>query len=190
MYRELLLGCGHKKDKRIIAPGTPRTWQNMTSVDCNDACDPDVRANLDTVEWVATWQREPNRGAMYSWSDNTYDEVHAYEVLEHLGQQGNHYSFFAFMENVWNVLKPEGVFCATTPSRFSPWLWGDPGHRRAILPETLIFLDRAEYSRQLGRTAMSDYRKDWRGDFRILHSQDDKITHSFILQAIKPVRCE
>lgn len=192
-YRELLLGCGHKKDKRVIPSGV-REWRNVTTVDINPACDPDVIADLDAYDWpapgrkYATWQREPNVNAPFAWLDGSYDEIHAYEVMEHLGTQGDFRVFFYFMSRIWRLLKPDGMFCATTPSRYSPWLWGDPGHRRAILPQTLIFLDRTEYRRQLGHTAMSDYRAWFDGDFRIHHSADDRTTHSFILQAMKPVR--
>lgn len=188
-YRELLLGCGHKKDKRVIIPGTPRQWCHLTTVDINPTCDPDILTDLDSPLWMINARCRFSEKAVFDhFSADTYDEIHAYELLEHLGSQGEYKEFFRLMMDVWKLLKPNGYFCATTPSRYSPWLWGDPGHRRAILPQTLIFLDRTEYTRQLGHTAMSDYRAWFGGDFRIHHSTDDRTTHSFILQAMKPVR--
>ena len=81
-----------------------------------------------------------------------------------------------------------GYLCATVPSRYSAWLWGDPGHRRAVFPESLVFLDQGEYAKQCGITAMSDYRFYYKSDFKAILGKDDKSTFSFILQAIKPSR--
>jgi hypothetical protein len=121
-----------------------------------------------------------------------WDEIHAYEVLEHLGNQGDAVSFFTQFTELWRILKPGGHLLATTPSRYSAWLWGDPSHRRAILPETLIFLDQTEYQRQCDdestRTPMSDFRHLYTADFRLVYSHDSKTHHSFILQAVKPSR--
>jgi hypothetical protein len=127
----------------------------------------------------------------WSWSDDDYyHEVHAYEVLEHLGQQGDATAFFATFSEIWRVLVPQGYLVATCPSRFSEWLWGDPGHRRTILPCTLQFLDQTRYPLQLRVTAMSDYRRLYRADFSVVYTHDDKTTHQFILQAVKPARLE
>lgn len=175
-YRELLLGCGHKKDKRLVPEGAPREWQNVTTVDMNPACKPDVVADLES-----TWFTALAYGAVY-------DEIHAYEVLEHLGSQGDYKAFFNFFEVIWGLLKSDGFFCATVPSRFSGWLWGDPGHRRAILQETLVFLQQPQYTAQCGVTSMSDYRFVYTADFNVLYSHDDRSSHSFILQAVKPSR--
>jgi hypothetical protein len=188
-YRELLLGCGHKKEKRFALPGMALNWQNVTTVDMNKECDPDIWGTLDCYKWSGMiWRREPNVGAKHQWLPDTYDEVHAYEVLEHLGMQGDYNSFFQCFAMIWYVLKPNGYLFATTPSRFSPWLWGDPGHTRAILPQTLIFLDQTQYEAQKGKTSMSDYRFCYKADFKVVHSVDDRETHQFVLQAIKPAR--
>lgn len=190
-YRELLLGCGYSRERRVIPPmaimrDDERRFVNVTTVDANAACKPDVIANLDSLDWRGKYI-EDNFRAWYPIKD-TYDEIHAYELLEHLGTQGDFASFFRFFSVAWYTLKPDGFFCATVPSRFSPWLWGDPGHRRAILPESLVFLCQPEYTKQLGNTSMSDYRHFYREDFDIVQSIDDRVTHSFILRAVKPSR--
>jgi|ERR1700678_722716 len=180
-YRELLLGCGYKRDKRLFVRGFETTWHDLMTIDSNDRCKPDIVRDLnDTNLWEIL---EINARAF-----GLFNEVHAYEVLEHLGSQGDFASFFKIFTHIWNVLAPNGYLCATTPSRFSPWLWGDPGHRRAILPESLIFLDQTQYQQQCGVTPMSDYRFCYTADFKIIESKDDKTTHSFILRAIKPSR--
>ena len=173
--RELLLGCGYQRNKLLVPLGTEKEFQNVDTCDINFACNPDFVLNL---EYRTSWLKFP---------DDSYDEIHAYEFLEHLGQQGDVERFFFDFGECYRILRDGGFLCASVPSRFSPWLWGDPGHRRAILPESLIFLDQTAY-RQVGKTAISDYRGLWRGDFKIIESRDDKTFHWFILQAVKPAR--
>lgn len=162
MYRELLLGCGYRRHRIIDplhfknrqSPGPlpaeeeEERWKNVTTVDLNPACGPDYVMNID--RGIAMPQTdlcdmklfEPHDfyPELLQFKTNLFDEVHAYEVLEHLGQQGDALSFFQDFDEIWRVLKPDGFLCATVPSRFSTWLWGDPGHRRTIQPATLMFL--------------------------------------------------
>lgn len=200
MKRELLIGCGHARDKRVSVDGNPH-WINLLTLDNNPACNPDVICDLHEIdsEWGLLARNQARDG---SWADygirstgafssDFWQEIHAYEVLEHLGKQGDFHAFFFLFSELWRILKPGGFLCATVPSRFSPWLWGDPSHTRAILPETLVFLDQAQYIRQLDgphKTAMSDFRHLYHADFRIVRSQDNHETHEFILQAVKPSR--
>lgn len=122
----------------------------------------------------------------WPWPDSTFDEVHGYEVLEHLGRQGDFRSFFAQFQEIWRVLKPGGYLCGTSPSVKSPWLWGDPGHTRVISPESFVFLSQEEYIKQIGKTAMSDYRFCYGGDFKpAIMVPDAEGTFLYILQAIK-----
>lgn len=198
-YRELLIGCGHSREKRL----DPREFLHWTgeaadlrqwrggceSLDYMIECRPDLVCNLQRVPWSVL------RRVGHEWlelgevlEDSAYDEVHAYEVLEHLGQQGDYRSFFSTFSEIWRVLKPGGYLCATVPSRYSPWLWGDPGHTRAILPASLVFLNQPNYDAQQGKTSMSDYRREYRADFDITGSVDDHTTHKFVLQCVKPSR--
>lgn len=186
-YRELLLGCGHKKDKRFVIPGTPANWQNLITLDMNADCHPTIVGNLDTYKWTdCLWYGKD--GEIVRWVPDSFDEVHAYEVLEHLGSQGDYQAFFATFAMIWHVLKPNGYLVATTPSTRSQWLWGDPGHRRTVQRESLVFLDQTNYLEQIGNTAMSDYRFCYKADFKLMLSQDNGETHQFVLQAIKPAR--
>lgn len=201
-YRELLLGCGHKRDKRMWRHGeTPefeRKFRNLVTVDQNADCDPDFVVDLDVgPQWSP---REIHREPWQEFLDddgcfraNFFDEIHAYEVLEHLGAQGDAGAFFSHFSEMWRILKPNGMIFATVPSRMSPWLWGDPSHRRAILPESLVFLDQSAYAAQLDgeestRTSMSDFRYLYRADFQKVYSHDNAKTHLFILRAVKPSR--
>lgn len=190
---ELLIGCGHARRKLIVPPNSSVEWRGLVTLDVNEYVLPDIRCDIDHIPWNPSFVSDENvPDSVYNKGgyieDSCADEIHAYEVLEHLGGQGHYHKFFWHFSEIWRVLKPGGYLCATVPSRYSPWLWGDPGHRRAILPETLIFLDQLNYIAQCGRTAMSDYRDVYKADFTCVRSTDDRTFHTFILQAIKPSR--
>ena len=191
-YKVLLLGCGHKS-ALMFRPPIVTDEPEIGRLDVNEACQPDLLCDLDSPNWHARSLTEAGRNSLnhlfYGQIKKGYfHEVHAYEVLEHLGSQGDFYSFFDTFRNIYDLLVPGGYLCATVPSRYSAWLWGDPGHRRAVLPESLVFLDQEQYTKQCGITPMSDYRFCYKGDFKAISGKDDKSTFSFILKAIKPSR--
>ncbi len=192
-YRELLLGCGHSRAKKIPTgdwnPNGGNSWHNLTTLDNNRDVKPDILCDLDNSAFK--WGHRDPQGKHHPIAGDSYDEVHAYEVMEHLGHQGNHHAFFLHFSEIWRILKPGGLFCATVPSRFSEGLWGDPGHRRAIVPMSLVFLDQSQYTLQCDRekpTGMSDYRSIYTADFRVLDQHDNRNTFYFVLQAVKPSR--
>jgi SAM-dependent methyltransferase len=202
-YQELLIGCGHARDKRIeprqclketsleALPSHPAhyKWSQLETLDYEGLCNPDIVWDISRAPWcrpIGEDHHEPD--AVQPLSESSYDEVHAYEVLEHVGQQGDFRAFFKVFSEIWRVLKPGGLLAATCPSRFSEWYWGDPGHTQGIPPAKLIFLSQEAYTDQQGRTQMTDYRRVYHADFTILHSSDDKVTHLFVLQAVKPSR--
>lgn len=132
-------------------------------------------------------------GVLHAMVEDYWDEIHAYEVLEHLGRQGDASAFFAQMSELWRLLKPGGYLVCEVPSRFSGNLWGDPGHSRAIVEETLVFLDQTQYTLQCDgpertRTPMSDYRHLYKADFRCTDHHDNRSHFAFVLQAVKPSR--
>lgn len=216
-YRELLIGCGHARDKRIAVPGSagPAKWRNLTTLDLNPHCGADLQCDLGAAPpWFAYADRSdaemtlatqanayrPWRGqhVAYELMPDYWDEIHAYEVLEHLGQQGDAVSFLAQFSEIYRLLRPNGYLCATVPSRFSEGLWGDPSHRRAIVPMSLVFLDQEQYQTQIDHrlaasqppTAMSDFRGSlgYRADLKLIDSHDNRTSFTFILQAVKPSR--
>src|SRR6266581_3956947 len=112
-YRELLLGCGRARDKRIVIPGqTSRAWHHLTTADINRNVGADLWLDLNQdPPWYAHSQADPNYIAHALLSD-FWDEIHAYEVLEHLGSLGDAASYLAQMSELWRLLKPNGYLCA------------------------------------------------------------------------------
>ena len=167
---ELLIGCGNSRRRKMPLHGR-REWLGLVTMDHDPNCGADIVHDLDVTPWPI--------------EADTFDEVHAYEVLEHLGAQGDWRAFFRHFGEIWRVLKPGGYLCATVPSYKSQWAWADPSHTRIIAPGTLVFLSQREYREQVGKTAMTDFRHTWTGDFETEHTADDGESHVFVLRAVK-----
>ena len=153
MKKELLIGCGSDHNKRLASDGT-KDWSSLTTLDYNSDHKPDVVWDLMELP--------------LPFPDQEFDEIHAYEVLEHLGQQGDYKLFFAQFSEFWRLLKPNGYFFATCPSRNSVWAYGDPSHTRIIQLEQLVFLSQYESKKQVGMTPMSDFRCIYKADFEVV----------------------
>jgi hypothetical protein len=175
--RELLIGCGNQRRKILKSPDHPE-WENLVTCDIDPNCGADHEIDLNRCNLTETFGAE------------TFDEVHGYHILEHCGAQGDYRFFFRQWMDIYNLLKPGGLFFGIIPALPSEWVWSDPGHTRVIARSSFVFLDQAEYEFQIGKTALADYRWLWPGDFvRVwerLDRQEDQ--YQFVLQAMKPAK--
>ena len=167
---ELLVGCGTKLDKQVTFADIPTEWIELVTLDNDEGVNPHVVHDLNNIP--------------YPFGDSVFDEVHAYEVLEHCGRQGDWRFFFNQFSEFHRILKPGGWFVATTPRWDSIWAWSDPGHTRIISEGNLVFLSQKNYE-QVGRTAMTDYRRWYKADFEIVSAGEKDESFVFILKAIK-----
>ena len=167
--KQLLIGSGSRTVKDLSLDGNHK-FENVVRLDINADHKPDVVHDL--------------RVHPLPFFDNEFDEIHAYEVLEHLAYQGDFGFFFNEFSEYARILKPGGRFFASVPAMTSPWLWGDPSHKRAI-SSTLVFLSQDEYKSQVGITPMSDFRNIYKADFKLLAHRDTEHRLFFVLEVIK-----
>lgn len=162
---ELLIGSGQRSEKLVYLPER-RQWRECVTLDYNVDHRPDIVADFNYP---------------LPFKDETFEEIHAYEVLEHTGRQGDWKFFFNQFADIWRLLKPGGTFHATVPAWDSVWAWADPSHTRVVPLDSLVFLSQRQYREQVGRTPMSDFRFYWKRDFDILHTDTVKGTAMFVL---------
>jgi len=167
--RELLIGCGSAWDKRLTCDGSEE-WSNLTTLDYNKDHGAEVTWNLMDLP--------------LPFNPDTFDEIHAYEVLEHTGTQGDYKFFFAQFSDFWRILKPNGHLLVTCPSRHSVWALGDPSHSRVLQKEMLIFLDQDAY-KEVGKSSISDFRSIYKAHFKPIHVNEGQDEFHFVLKAIK-----
>jgi SAM-dependent methyltransferase len=167
----LLLGCGHSRVKKIWMPGQEKWSEPLTTLDMGTDCGADI-----------VWDLE-NRPLPVP--DEHFDEIAAYDVLEHIGKQGDWRGFFDEFAEYWRILKMGGTFGIVVPCG-NDW-FADPGHTRFFTSTWFVFLDRDQISQNLAKgTQMTDYRWYWKRNFAIRHidtakSDDGQPHHIFVM---------
>jgi SAM-dependent methyltransferase len=170
---QLLLGCGRSRVKKLFFPGR-EAWEGLVTMDMNPDVGADVVHDLTVLP--------------LPFADDSAEEIHLYDVLEHTRQQGDWRGFFAEFSEFWRILRPGGHLFALCPAWNDVWAWGDPGHTRVIQVETLSYLSQAAYREQLDCAepkARTDYRFVWKGDMELVHHQQHGAVNAFVLRAIK-----
>ena len=170
----LQLGCGFAKPvRKLIWPGTEDVHVEWTRLDYNEEVKPDVVFDLAGIETGSEMPFEPN----------TFDEIHAYSVLEHFGQQGDFRGFFSTFNEFWRILKPGGFFVGGTPAHFDTWAWGDPGHTRVINASTLVYLTNVAREEPY-----CDYHRFLKGQYwQVMHTEIREESNGFYFAIRKVV---
>lgn len=181
MKTYLLLGSGSNHTKCVrfegsdeVGPGSPESdfsGGRLVTLDIDPRLNPDVCHDLDVLP--------------YPFGDDIFDEVHAYEVLEHTGRQGDGKFFFDQFSEFWRILKPGGYMILSVPLWDTEMAWGVPDHKRVFTPNLFGFLE-PEYYDNLGKPGYADYRH-WLGEthFKCISYKEDKMSLFVILRAVK-----
>ena len=168
---ELLLGCGKSRTK-YIETLRGKDWAELVTLDCNPAVNPDIVHDLNIHP--------------LPFSNNMFDEIHSYQVLEHLGSLGDYRFFFSEFNEYWRILKPGGLFVASTPLPQSSIMWSDPGHTRPVTPEMLYFLADDRVREEPDNSMMTDYGAIRKCNFEMLNMIiDNEWSFNFIMAAVK-----
>ena len=154
MKRNLLLGAGNSRVKKVAYDGHHEWEGELVTIDMDPNCGADVIWNLETHP--------------LPFADEEFDELHAYDVLEHFGRQGDWKGFFDEFAEYWRILKPAGLFGIIVP--INKDALADPGHTRFFHQNYFGFLNQGFYADNLAKgTACTDYRWHWKRSFDVLH---------------------
>ena len=176
--RALMLGSGSEHGKRVTIPDSPDK-----NFDDYELVTVDIDGDL-TPKPSVVWDLD---ALPYTFGgDSEFDEIHAYEVLEHCGTQGDGKYFFAQFAEFWRMLKPDGLICISVPMWDHQVAWGVPDHKRVLPPNIFGFLEPAYYE-NVGKPGYADYRK-WLGstNFKIIAMQSTDENFYCVMRAIKP----
>lgn len=152
MKKALLIGCGRDHRRKIGLAGEPIDFSDvqLVKLDFDANCGADVVHDLEVRP--------------LPFADEEFDELHAYDVLEHVGRQGDWKGYFDEFAEYWRILKPGGTFCISVP--IGADAFADPGHTRFFGENHFMFLDQSQYDTDAGKHK-TDYRWYWKLDFRV-----------------------
>lgn len=153
MRTTLLVGAGNCRRKKVFAAGQTEWVGKLVTIDMDPNCGADV-----------VWDMEQRP---LPFEDESFDEIHAYDSLEHWGRQGDWRGWFDEMGEYHRLLKPKGEFVALVPVGADAF--SDPGHTRFFSTNHFYFLSQKFYEQQLkAGLPITDYRWYWKKDFDVV----------------------
>lgn len=161
----LLLGCGNDRTKKLCL-GTGEWSEPLITMDMNPNCGADIVHDLDNLP--------------LPFPDDHFNELAAYDVLEHIGRQGDWRGFFDEFAEYWRILKPDGTFGIIVP--IGDDFYADPGHTRFFSAAYFRFLDQDWYDQALSQgLQVTDYRWYWKRSFKMIYGENINNHHLAIV---------
>lgn len=158
--KTLLLGCGNSRTRKLLYRGLTEEFDELTTIDMNLSCDPDICMQLDGY-------------IKLPFGSETFDEIAAYDFLEHIGQQGDWEGFFREFSEYHRVLKLNGTMGIIVP--IGRDAFADPGHKRMFSLNHFMFLSQDFYKESLDKgKSITDYRWFWKNDFKIMAIEESE----------------
>lgn len=183
----LHVGCGRKRydwpELSAYVGLNGSQAANVTHLDADARLEPDLVCTL-------------GAGKIPMPTDSA-DIVIAWHVLEHVGRQGESREWFFAFEELYRVLKPNGLLYAECPYAGSAWEWADPTHTRSMNEYALTYFNQDNY--RIPGSMISPYRIACdlrfvgmagmeRGWAQIRDLQDPKVSSlRFAMRAHKPL---
>lgn len=168
--RSLLIGCGNSREKKVRLNGDAAWKGELTTLDMNESCGADlvfdmarrmipaINDCLHNIPWMP-------------FPDETFDEMGAYDVLEHWGAQGDWRGWFTEFAEYHRILKPGGQFGIIVP--IGQDAFADPGHTRFIHVNHFKMLNQEWYEQTIAAgQPVTDYRWYWKKNFNVLHLEN------------------
>jgi SAM-dependent methyltransferase len=157
----LLLGCGNDHSKRIKKSPDEDWSQPLTTMDMDPNCGANILYDLSLTQHKIRLPFE----------DETFDEIGAFDVLEHWGAQGDWKAYFNEFAEYWRILKPDGLMYIIVP--IGGDALADIGHTRFFSVDNFKFLAQDWYTKQLelGQN-ITDYRWYWKRNFVTVHLEN------------------
>ncbi len=157
MQQSLLIGAGNSRQKKVQFGGNAEWSGKLVTLDMNPNCGADV-----------IWNMEDRP---LPFPDDSFDEMGAFDTLEHWGRQGDWRGFFEEFAEYWRILKPGGLFGIIVP--INKDALADPGHTRFFHANYFGFLNQKFYEHNLSKgTCATDYRWFWKLNFDLLYMDD------------------
>lgn len=138
---KLNMGCGFNK------------LDGYWNVDVEKKCNPDQVVNLEVTPWP--------------YDDNFFEQIHAYNILEHLGTSPG--IFTNVVKEMYRVSQPGAIWNIQVPHHRCDLHWDDYTHVRTLTPKTFRMFDQ-EFNFQTIERKLSE------STFGIYHNVDLEIT--------------
>lgn len=159
--KSLLLGCGRNRQKKVRLNTSPDWAGELVTLDMNPNCGADV-----------VWDLEQRP---LPFPDEEFDEIGAFDVLEHIGKIGDWRGYFEEFAEYWRLLKPGGLFFILVPT--GPDADADPGHTRYFGRNWFGFLSQKFYE----NPSVTDYRWFYKLNFDVVLCDDYEGHHLAVI---------